>query len=70
MMQVASNNGLMFNSNECQMMYPQIIFYSTILSTEGMWPNQDRIQIITEKDVQLQSFMGMINFMLPYTPHL
>ena len=36
LMQVASDNGLVFNSRKCQIKHPQIIFYGTIFSKKGI----------------------------------
>ena len=52
-------------------MNPHNTFYGTIFCREGMNPDPEKIEGITEmplhSDVkQLQAFLWMLNFMLPY----
>ena len=52
---------------------PQIVFFNTIFSKESMKLNTEKMQGITEmppSDVQLQIFLGMLNFMQAYVSHL
>ena len=47
-LQVARNNGLVIYSENDQMKHPQFIFYGTIFCKEGLKPDPEKIQEITE----------------------
>ena len=67
--------GLTFNSKKCTLCKTSISFFGVRFSREGMSPNPKKIQGILEMPapayaIQLQSFLGIINFMHPFIPHL
>ena len=54
---------------------PQITFYGAVFTTKGMWPDPSKIQVLqdlptTSSPVKLQSFLGVINYLQPFTPGL
>ena len=68
LMQVASNNSLVFNSRKYQIKHPQITFYGTIFNKECMKPDPEKIQGIMKCPPQMYNytnFLGMVNFMQP-----
>ena len=73
LLKVADDNGLVFNSSKCEIKKPSISFYGQVFSQDGIKPDPAKIQGILEitapKDrKQLQSFLGMVNFMQPFIP--
>ena len=75
LMETAKKNGLVFNSKKCTLKQPEVSFFGIKFSAEGMSPDKDKIQGILDmpppKDVtQLQSLLGMVNFMQNFIPHL
>ena len=47
-MQAANDSNLVLNSRKCQIKLPQITFYGTIFSKEGMKPDPKKIQAIKD----------------------
>ena len=45
---IASKNGLVFNSRKCHISKPQITFYGTIFSAQGMKPDPIKIQALQD----------------------
>ena len=75
LMRRSQEQGFLYNSTKCSIKQPQISFFGRTFSAEGMKPNPAKIQGIlhlpTPKDTtQLQSFLGMVNFMQPFVPYL
>ena len=73
-MKVASTSGLVFNWRKCQINNP-ISLFMELFSTEQAWNLNLRRYKESQKcppsNIQkLQSFLGMLNFMQPYIPHL
>ena len=74
-MKTASKNGLVFNSHKCIIRQPQITFYGAIFTSKGMKPDPTKIQALQDLPTpdnhkQLQSFLGLINYLQPFLPNL
>ena len=72
---VAQKEGLMFNSKKCSIKQESITFFGGVFSTEGYSPNPEKIQGISEMTPpqtkqELQSFLGAINYLQTFVPHL
>ena len=75
LMKTASKNGLVFNSHKCSIRQPQITFYGAIFTSKGMKPDPTKIQALQDLPTpdnhkQLQSFLGLINYLQPFLPDL
>ena len=75
LMERATHTGLTFNSKKCAIKQKSVSFFGVTFSEKGMSPDPNKIQGILDmqapRDVkQLQSFLGMVNFMHPFIPHL
>ena len=75
LMQTAQDHGLVFNSNKCTICQPQISFYGAIFSAQGMKPDPAKVQTLQDLPApqnpkQLQSFLGLINYLKPFLPSL
>ena len=75
LMKTASKNGLVFNSHKCSIRQPQITFYGAIFTSQGMKPDPTKIQALQDlpkpdNHKQLQSFLGLINYLQPFLPGL
>ena len=75
LMKTASKNGLVFNRHKCSIRQPQITFYGAILTSKEMKPDPTKIQALQDLPTpdnhkQLQSFLGLINYLQPFLPHL
>ena len=75
LMKTASKNGLVFNSHKCSIRQPQITFYGAIFTSKGMKPDPTKIQALQDlpkpdNHKQLQSFLGLINYLQPFLPDL
>ena len=73
LMQSAKTNGIVFNSTKYHIRQPQIAFYGTVFTGQGMQPDPVKIQAIQDlpaPDLQtrLQSFLGLINYLQPFIP--
>ena len=73
LMKTAAKQGLVFNSNKCHTSQPQITFYSTIFSAQGIKPDPMKIQAVQDLPTpqtqkQLQSFLGLVNYLQPFLP--
>ena len=72
-MKTAAKQGLVFNSNKCHISQPQITFYGTIFSAQGIKPDPMKIQALQDLPTpqtqkQLQSFLGLVNYLQPFLP--
>ena len=61
LMQTAQDHGLVFNSNKCSICQPQISFYGSIFTVQGMKPDPVKVQALQDLPAphtpkQLQSF--------------
>ena len=75
LMKNAAKQGLIFNSNKCNISQPQITFYGTIFSEQGMKPYPIKIQALwdlptPQTQKQLQSFLGLVNYFQPFLPDI
>ena len=75
LMQTAQDHGLVFNSNKCSICQPQISFYGTIFTAQGMKPDLVKVQALQDLPAshtpkQLQSFLGLVNYLQPFSPSL
>ena len=74
-MECAKQSGLTFNSQKCFIGQEEVSFFSGTFEKNGMSLDPKKIQGILEMPAsqdatQLQSFLGMVNFMHPFIPHL
>ena len=75
LMERAKTTGLTFNSKKCFIGRDEVSFFGVTYGKNGMSPDPKKIQGILEMPApqdatQLQSFLGMVNFMHPFIPHL
>ena len=75
LMQTAKQHGVIFNSSKCRIRQSQIAFYGAVFTTQGMWLNPSKIQVLQDlptpnSQVMLQSFLGLINYLQPFIPCL
>ena len=68
-------NGLFFNSKKCTIWQPQITFYGAVFTQHSMKLDSANVQAlqdfptcVNQKD--LQSFLGLHNYLEPFTPDL
>lgn len=71
----ARSVNLKFNRDKCQFAKNEIKFLGQIFNSQGMSPDNDKIQAITEMPIpkcqkDLQRFLGMINFLSPYIKNM
>ena len=74
-METAKEHGIVFNSVKCQIRQPQIAFYGTVFTAQGMWRDPTKIQVIQDlptpdSQAKLRSFLGLINYLQPFIPDL
>ena len=74
-MNTTQGQGLIFNSSKCAIHQPQISFYGTIFTMQGMRPDPAKVQALQDLPApqnpkQLQSFLGLINYLQPFLPSL
>ena len=67
--------GLVLNSKKLELRREQVTFFRAEYSAQGMHPDPKKVQGITEMTVpkdkqQLQSFLGMVNYMGTFIPNL
>ena len=75
LMKVAERSGLVFNSDKCEIKNSRISFYGKFFTPNGVEPDPAKVQGIVDMPAptnakELQSFLGMVNFMQPHVPHL
>ena len=73
LMKTAAKQGLVFSSNKCHISQPQITFYGTIFSAQGMKPDPMKLQALQDLPTpqtqkQLQLFLGLVNYLQPFLP--
>ena len=71
----AAAKGLTLNSKKCHIKQKSVSFFGFMFSEDGTSPDPKKIQGIIDMPspqdtTQLQSFLGMVNFMHPFIPHL
>ena len=75
LLNVCQKEGLVLNSKKLELQRERVTFFRAEYSTQGMHPDPKKVQGITEMTVpkdkqQLQSFLGMVNYMGTFIPNL
>lgn len=75
LMSKAREKGLVFNPEKCHINVPEVPFFGTLYSAAGARPDPERVMEITQLPVpqckqELQSFLGMIQYLAPFIPNL
>ena len=75
LMQVAEENGLVFNSKKCLIKQKQINFFGTIYADNGIHPDPKKVDDLRNMPTprnkkELQEFLGFITYMAPFIPNL
>ena len=75
LLNVCQKEGLVLNSKKLELRRERVTFFGAEYSAQGMHPDPKKVQGITEmtapKDKQqLQSFLGMVNYMGTFIPNL
>ena len=68
LLKIASKNGLVFNSNKCQLSKPLMTYYSTIFMANSMKPDPIKVQAFQDLPTphgkkQLHSFLWLVNYL-------
>ena len=74
-MQIAAENGLVFNSNKCKIKSKSISFFGMIYSENGVSPDPEKLKDLQNMPYQtckkeLQEFLGLITYLSPFIPNL
>ncbi len=74
-MRIAKKEGLRLNSNKCVIKAQQISFFGRLYTSHGLLPDPKKIEDISQMPVpqdklDLQRFLGMVNFISPHLPHI
>ena len=74
-METAKDHGIVFKSGKCHIRQPQIAFYGTVFTAQGMQLDPTKIKALQDlpalnSQAKLQSFLGMINYLQPFIPAL
>ena len=75
LLNVCQKEGLVLNSKKLELRRECVTFFGAEYSTQGMHPDPKKVQGITEMTAptdkqQLQSFLGMVNYMETFIPNL
>ena len=75
LLNVCQKEGLVLNSKKLELRRERVTFFGAEYSAQGMHPDPKKVQGITEMTVpmdkqQLQSFLGMVNYMGAFIPNL
>ena len=75
LMQVAKEEGLVFNSKKCVIKTSEIVFFGSVYGKDSIKPDPSKIEDIrkmpTPQDREdLQRFIGLMNNLAAYIPHL
>ena len=75
LLNVCQKEGLVLNSKKLELRRERVTFFGAEYSVQGMHPDPKKVQGITEMTVpkdkqQLQSFLGMVNYMGTFIPNL
>ena len=67
--------GLKFSAAKCIFKAKQVVFYGHLVHTKGLSPDPRKVEVISNmpipsKKTELQSYIGMCNFLSSYVPHL
>ena len=74
LLNVCQKEGLILNSKKLELRRERVTFFGAEYSAQGMHPDPKKVQGITEMTAptdkqQLQSFLGMVNYMGTFIPH-
>ena len=66
---------LKLNAAKCIFKEKQVVFFGHLVHTNGLSPDPRKVQVISNMPVpsnkmELQSYIGMCNFLSSYVPHL
>ena len=72
---VAQMEGLVFDSAKCAIKQDSVTFFGGVFSAKGYLPDPCKIQGITDMPAcqtkqELQSFLGAVNYLQTFKPHL
>ena len=75
LLNVCQKEGLVLNSKKLELQRERVTFFGAEYSAQGMHPDPKKVQGIIERTVpmdkqQLQSFLGMVNYMGTFIPNL
>ena len=75
LLNVCQKEGLVLNSKKLELWRERVTFFGAKYSVQGMHPDPKKVQGITEMTApmdkqQLQSFLGMVNYMGTFIPNL
>ena len=75
LLNVCQKEGLVLNSKKLELRRDRVTFFRAEYSAQGMHPDPKKVQGITEMTAptdkqQLQSFLGMVNYMGTFIPNL
>ena len=75
LLNICQKEGLVLSSKKLELQREQVTFFGAEYSTQGMHPDPKKVQGITEMTApmdkqQLQSFLGMVNYMGTFIPNL
>ena len=75
LLNVCQKEGLVLNSKKLELRRERVTFFGAEYSAQGMHPDPKKVQGITEMTApvdkqQLQSFVGMVNYMGTFIPNL
>ena len=75
LLNVCQKEGLVLNSKKLELQRERVTFFGAEYSAQGIYPHPKKVQGITEMTVpmdkqQLQSFLGMVNYMGTFIPNL
>ena len=75
LLNICQKEGLVLNSKKLELQRERVTFFRAEYSTQGMHPDPKKVQGITEMTAptdkqQLQSFLGMVNYMETFIPNL
>ena len=75
LLNVCQKEGLVLNSKELELQRERVTFFGAEYSAQGMHPDPKKVQGIMEMTApmdkqQLQSFLGMVNYMGTFIPNL
>ena len=75
LLNICQKEGLVLNSKKLELRRERVTFFGAEYSSQGMHPDPKKVQGITEMTAptdkqQLQSFLGMVNYMGTFIPNL
>jgi hypothetical protein len=75
LMEVAKQEGLVFNSSKCLIKVKEIPFFGQVYSADGVKPDPERVKAIRqlpepESKQEVREFLGIATYMSPYVPRL